>query len=127
MGGDEAFNASGVKAMFKYAWNIAHVKDAEDGAGPATHRLLKRTFRDCEGSRLSWLLLDGIRLESGPCAGHETPDPPIASTSIAVIGLSKVLKDKLTCEIAGSARYVQQSQSGKHCLSKKLNHSRLSY
>ncbi len=33
MGGDQAFNASGVKAMFKYAWNIAHVKDAEDVQG----------------------------------------------------------------------------------------------
>ncbi len=29
MGGDEAFNASAVRSMFRYASNIAHVKDAE--------------------------------------------------------------------------------------------------
>jgi sugar phosphate isomerase/epimerase len=29
MGGDERFNAQCVKRMFAYAWNIAHVKDAE--------------------------------------------------------------------------------------------------
>ncbi len=29
IGGDEAFNASSVQSMFGYAWNIAHVKDAE--------------------------------------------------------------------------------------------------
>ena len=29
MGGDERFNAQNVKDMFAYAWNIAHVKDAE--------------------------------------------------------------------------------------------------
>jgi sugar phosphate isomerase/epimerase len=30
MGGDERFNAAAVKRMFTKAWNIAHVKDAED-------------------------------------------------------------------------------------------------
>jgi sugar phosphate isomerase/epimerase len=29
MGGDERFNAQSVKEMFAYAWNVAHVKDAE--------------------------------------------------------------------------------------------------
>lgn len=29
MGGDEQFNAQAVRRMFAYAWNIAHVKDAE--------------------------------------------------------------------------------------------------
>ena len=33
MGGDERFNAQNVKDMFAHAWNIAHVKDAEDVHG----------------------------------------------------------------------------------------------
>ena len=31
--GDERFNAQAVKDMFAHAWNIAHVKDAEDVHG----------------------------------------------------------------------------------------------
>jgi hypothetical protein len=33
MGGDERFNAEAVKRMFAKAWNIAHVKDAEEISG----------------------------------------------------------------------------------------------
>ena len=29
LGGDESFNTKAVQTMFKHAWNIAHVKDAE--------------------------------------------------------------------------------------------------
>ena len=33
MGGDEQFNAQAVQRMFAHAWNIAHVKDAEEIRG----------------------------------------------------------------------------------------------
>jgi sugar phosphate isomerase/epimerase len=44
MGGDEQFNAQNVKDMFAYAWNIAHVKDAEDVHGKRKTASLAELF-----------------------------------------------------------------------------------
>ena len=44
MGGDERFNAQNVKDMFAYAWNIAHVKDAEDVHGKRKTASLAELF-----------------------------------------------------------------------------------
>jgi sugar phosphate isomerase/epimerase len=45
MGGDEAFNANAVKTMFARAWNIAHVKDAEEIGGRRRTASLPELFR----------------------------------------------------------------------------------
>lgn len=44
MGGDERFNAEGVKQMFAHAWNIAHVKDAESVHGQRKTASLAELF-----------------------------------------------------------------------------------
>ena len=44
MGGDERFNAQAVKDMFAHAWNIAHVKDAEDVHGKRKTASLAELF-----------------------------------------------------------------------------------
>jgi sugar phosphate isomerase/epimerase len=44
MGGDERFNAQNVKDMFAHAWNIAHVKDAEDVHGQRKTASLTELF-----------------------------------------------------------------------------------
>jgi sugar phosphate isomerase/epimerase len=44
MGGDERFNAQNVKDMFAHAWNIAHVKDAEDVHGQRKTASLAELF-----------------------------------------------------------------------------------
>jgi sugar phosphate isomerase/epimerase len=44
MGGDERFNAEGVKHMFAHAWNIAHVKDAESIQGKRKTASLAELF-----------------------------------------------------------------------------------
>jgi sugar phosphate isomerase/epimerase len=44
MGGDERFNAQNVKDMFSHAWNIAHVKDAEDVHGQRKTASLAELF-----------------------------------------------------------------------------------
>jgi sugar phosphate isomerase/epimerase len=44
MGGDERFNAEAVKSMFAHAWNIAHVKDAEDVHGERKTASLAELF-----------------------------------------------------------------------------------
>jgi sugar phosphate isomerase/epimerase len=44
MGGDERFNAEAVKSMFAHAWNIAHVKDAEDVDGKRKTASLAELF-----------------------------------------------------------------------------------
>ena len=45
MGGDETFNANSVREMFAHAWNIAHVKDAEDVEGSRRTVSLQQLFK----------------------------------------------------------------------------------
>jgi sugar phosphate isomerase/epimerase len=44
MAGDERFNAQGVKEMFRYAYNISHVKDAETVKGKRKTASLAELF-----------------------------------------------------------------------------------
>ena len=50
MGGDEAFNAAGVSVMFEHAYNIAHVKDAEDVKGQHRTASLPQLFKIAKAS-----------------------------------------------------------------------------
>ncbi len=50
MTGDENFNADAVRGMFAYAWNIAHVKDAESIGGKRKTVSLSRLFTIAKAS-----------------------------------------------------------------------------
>jgi len=50
MGGDEQFNAQAVQRMFTHAWNIAHVKDAEDINGKRETVSLPQLFAIAKAS-----------------------------------------------------------------------------
>lgn len=51
MGGDEQFNAQAVQRMFAHAWNIAHVKDAEEIRGKRETVSLSELFGIAKAAR----------------------------------------------------------------------------
>ena len=50
LGGDQTFNAASVRSMFAYAWNIAHVKDAEIIRGKRETVNLMQLFNFAKGA-----------------------------------------------------------------------------